>query len=244
MRADMAKVIVERPRHGSRQGSKGKGYQRRHQRLSWEEQPRREGMKVRSAGAHKHFNEHLGPLIRFLRSRVGQPWDKVFSEICARVNRNSAVQDHVRDHVSDIVVTDVVLRDGMPCYGGSRHGQPLRTFYRWPILYVCPTTGLLRPIKPHRPTPAPLRSHPPVKVAAGLVCVYRDRRWHLLRVLPLPDEVHRPASPEQDVWLDRRVRDLTPQAAREAYGAAVYAVSSRLVGKKELRRLPIPVEWH
>src|SRR5437016_5525522 len=99
MRSDMSKVIVDRPRFGSRIRKKPKGYHRGLQRLFPEGLPKTEGMRKRWQGATKRFNEHLGPLRRFLDSRVGQPWNKVFSEICAHINRNSAVQDHVRDHV-------------------------------------------------------------------------------------------------------------------------------------------------
>ena len=33
---------------------------------------------------------HLGPLKRFLRSRVGRPWDTVFSEVCAGAGRDAS----------------------------------------------------------------------------------------------------------------------------------------------------------
>jgi hypothetical protein len=103
MRSDMAKVIVERPRVPGWEGSKPKGCQRKLHRLRDDGPPIREGMKARWRGGTKSLNEHLGPLRRYLNSQVGRPWDKVFSEICVHINRNSAVQDHVRDHV------DVVL---------------------------------------------------------------------------------------------------------------------------------------
>src|SRR5439155_17170159 len=92
--------------------------------------------------------EHLGPLRRYLLAQVGRPWDKVFSEICERVNRNSAVQDHIRDHVADYVVTHVVWIDGVLCkaepYGV---GTPLSSLYYTALLYVCPRTGLLRRVR-------------------------------------------------------------------------------------------------
>src|SRR4051794_11647731 len=108
MRADMAKVIVERPRYGSRDAGMAKGYKRKLQRISTDELPIREGMKKRSGGGTKSLNEHLGPLRRYLDSQVGRSWNKVFAEICAHINRNSAVQDHVRDHIDDYVVLRVV----------------------------------------------------------------------------------------------------------------------------------------
>jgi hypothetical protein len=104
MRSDMAKVIVERPRFGSRIKGKPKGLRRRQQRLGHEGMPRREGMKRRCNGNCKSLNEHLGPLRRYLMAQVGRPWDKVFADICRHINRNSAVQDHVRDHVDDYVI--------------------------------------------------------------------------------------------------------------------------------------------
>jgi hypothetical protein len=243
MRADMAKVIVERPRHGSGLASKGKGYDRARRRLAWDEQPRREGMKRRSGGG-RFFNEHLGPLVRFLRSRVGRPWDGVFSEICQHINRDSVVQDHVRDHVDDLVVTRVLLVDGVPCYNGGRfHARPIAGSRFSAQFYVCPATGILKALKRRRPQKQPVRTHPPVKAGADLVCLYRDGRWHLVRVVPLPGDAWRDLSDKEDVWLGRPVRHLPEPTARETYGAAVYAVSQRRLGKKELRQWPVPVAW-
>lgn len=151
MREDMAKVIVERPRHGSRDQGTPKGARRRVQGVGDEGLPAREGMRRRWRHQPKSLNEHLGPLRRYLDSQVGRPWNKVFSEICAHINRNSAVQDHVRDHVSGYVVTHVIKIDGVPCggEGGRGYGRPLREM-RWVTWYVCPRTGILRRLK-HSP---------------------------------------------------------------------------------------------
>ncbi|MDR3634428.1 MAG: hypothetical protein P4L84_11535 [Isosphaeraceae bacterium] len=155
MREDMAKVIVERPRYGSGDQGTPKGARRRLQRLEREGLPSHEGMRRRWRGCAKSLNEHLGPLRRYLDSQVGRPWNKVFSEICAHINRNSAVQDHVRDHVEDYVVRHVILIDGVPCFGegGWAYGRPLRE-QSWRLWYVCPRTGLLRRVKrsPHKAT--------------------------------------------------------------------------------------------
>src|SRR5919202_1057601 len=109
MRSDMAKVIVERPRLRGHAWNKPKGYHRKLHRLRGEGLPVREGMKARWQGGTKMLNEHLGPLRRYLDSQVGRPWDQVFSEICAHIDRSSAVQDHVRDHVADYVAVHVIL---------------------------------------------------------------------------------------------------------------------------------------
>src|SRR5580692_4576678 len=140
MRADMAKVIVERPRFGSRMRSKPrKGHNREAQRLGIESMPCREGIKRPYGDNLKSLNEHLGPLGRYIESQVGHPWDTVFSEICAHINRNSAVQDHVRDHVFDFVTTDVILIDGVPHRKAGCGRQALIVAYgRWHGFYVCP----------------------------------------------------------------------------------------------------------
>jgi hypothetical protein len=93
MRADMAKVIVERPRKKGGAWIKLKGYRRRLRRYGEEGPPVREGIKACWRGGTKYLNEHLGPLRRYLDKQVGRPWDKVFSEICAHIDRSNAVQD-------------------------------------------------------------------------------------------------------------------------------------------------------
>src|SRR5438093_12336260 len=111
MRADMAKVIVERPRVGSRARGKPKGLRRREQQVGLENLPRCEGIRRRIKSGMKSLNEHLGPLRRYLSSQVGRPWDEVYAEISGPISANSAVQDHVRDHVFDYVTVDVLFRD-------------------------------------------------------------------------------------------------------------------------------------
>ena len=248
MRADMAQVIVERPRFGSRARGKPKGYRRSIQGLAEEGGPLHEGMKRRCRGGQKSLNEHLGPLRRYLDSQVGRPWDKVFSEICAHIDRGSAVQDHVRDHVEDYVTTHVLLIDGVPCHGaGWGYGKPLHEF-RYRPWYVCPRTGLLRRVKvkgrkrPRRPE----RESPPKFISVGptLQCRFLDGAWHLVTLQPLPNPRHPwGLCGAVDVLLNRPVAHLTPEEARQHYGAEVYAVSVRRLARKELRQYPIPVRW-
>jgi hypothetical protein len=64
MRADMAKVIVERPRKKGCAWNKPKGYQRRLRRYGDDGPPVREGIKACWRGRLKYLNEHLGPLAK------------------------------------------------------------------------------------------------------------------------------------------------------------------------------------
>jgi hypothetical protein len=96
MRADMAKVIVERPRWGSDLPPKKKGYRRSLQKFDVAELPRREPLPGRWRGLQKSLNEHLGPMRRFLRSQVGRPWNKVHQDLCEHVSFDDVIRPHHR----------------------------------------------------------------------------------------------------------------------------------------------------
>ncbi len=245
MRSDMAKVIVERPRKslGCRKG--GKGYRKQLGRLGLENVPRREGMKARTGGGTKYFNEHLGPLRRYLESSVGRPWNKVFSEICENLNRNSAVQDHVRDHVFDYVVVHVVLIDGVPCSGSGKYrrsGQPLARYPGRQSFYVCPVTGLLRRVPPIKKSPRPKPPPRPVRLDEQHFCCWMAGAWHMVTVRPFPVFVEPSFRLNNPSSYDPvQKQSLTVRQAAQVYGAPVIGVRSRLISKREMRQLPIPI---
>lgn len=150
MRDDMAKVLVERPRwNSSGAGPTDRGER---QRMPIEEWPSREGMKRRWRGGNKGFTDLLGPLRRYLRSNVGRPWNKVYSEICAGLRAGFPTREHFLTHVFELVERHVVLIDGVPHHAaGYSIGWPI-VANRWGGFYVCPRTGLLREPKARRKT--------------------------------------------------------------------------------------------
>lgn len=85
MRADMAKVIVERPRIG------GLYARRRRRPRDIEDLPTAEAMGWQH-GRTKEFSDYLSPLRRFLHSRVGRNWDRVYAEVRALIQANNTVQ--------------------------------------------------------------------------------------------------------------------------------------------------------
>jgi hypothetical protein len=250
MRADMAKVLVERPRPGSRDGSRPrKGYRKLLRKAldSGDPPPAREGIKARSGGT-RFFNEHLGPLRRFLDSNVGRPWDKVYSEICARVDRGNVVQKHILTHLFEYVVTNVVLIDGEPCRGDGEYGgygRPLRDGYSRNRWYVCPNSGLLRRVR--RAAPRQRRAGPTlpayVTVNDRVQCRWCGDGWELVELAPLPVGPSRDRSTARDVVLDRAVCGMTDYLARTTYGKLVYAVSRQRLARKELKNYPIPMDY-
>ena len=140
MRADMFKVIVERPRWGAGHAPSVK--------LKKDKDPHKHiGLKrhAREQAAYtKSLNETLAPLVRFIQRRVGRRWDDVFSEICAGLDTGSTVKMHVRQHLHDFVLFGISRgRFGELMHGGRRL-LPDRRNCSWPEFYVDPDDGVLK----------------------------------------------------------------------------------------------------
>jgi len=141
MRADMFKVIVERPRWGASHAPPVK--------LKNDRDTDRKFIGLRRhvkerAAYYKMLNENLAPLVRFIRTRVGRRWDDVFSEICAHLDTGSTVKMHVRTHLKDFVMIKIsrgrngeLIHDGRVIEASQRNRH-------WPEFYVDPDDGLLK----------------------------------------------------------------------------------------------------
>jgi hypothetical protein len=254
MRADMAKVLVERPRVGSRHlhGKSGKGYKSRVQREMASDDGGlvREGITRMYKGELKSFNEHLGPLRRFLDSNVGRPWDKVYADICRHVDRGNVVQKHILTHLFEYVVVSPVLRDGEvyrpPHERWGFRGGPLRGPNCW---YLCPKSGLLKrakadPRKVRRQRrwglARPGQPERPIGWVDGerCVCRFSGGGWLLVRVVkwvPADEQPGRTRVTPQDVLL----HDSDPNRVWRYYGKRVYAVEVRPLRANELESLPV-----
>ena len=114
MRKDMNRVLTERPRVGGDDGQKHERTYKHKLRvrekqyykdIEIDDRPTKESMRKRHdrGGASKSFSDHIKPLERFLLSRVGQPWNKVWSEICEVLKGTSLQANHVKDHVKGYV---------------------------------------------------------------------------------------------------------------------------------------------
>lgn len=146
-------IVIERPRVGG--GFKNPpGYKKRLQKSNYEERTKESLRRHwKEHGAYKSFSDHLAPLRRLLRSKVGQHWDDVYSELCQRLNRNSVTGQHVISHIWDFVERDVELIEGIP-YRKTR-GKSWAFFYnsrekaepplgvRGDQLYIHPENGIL-----------------------------------------------------------------------------------------------------
>ncbi|QRN99748.1 hypothetical protein JRI60_12330 [Archangium violaceum] len=236
MREDMFKVIVERPRMRipKRNGSHYPRGRLKRTRGDLEEAPKREAMG--RGYAYKCFNENLAPLRRFLHSRVGRPWNDVYSEICAHVSLDSAIKKHILEHLEDFVVRQVQEIDGR-IYKVGPYGRPieLESGSRWDRLYVCPRTGLLRayerePWEAKFPGRALDEWHDVRKIDGG---------WCLVRFAPVPSSFEERQS-AYDVVLRKHVYRATGRngALKTTWGRQDrYACMMRRLGEREYQRL-------
>jgi hypothetical protein len=141
MRSDMFKVIVERPRWGASHASSPKLKRTKDYTI------KQIGLRrhaCESAPYTKSLNENLAPLVRFLRSRLGQSWDEVFSEICAHLDTGSTVKMHVRQHLEDFVLARISIgRYGEWLCEGRVLGTDHHRF-RGRRFFVDPEDGILK----------------------------------------------------------------------------------------------------
>lgn len=121
MRSDVHKVIVERPKANR----------------TWESKtPRKKAVTLDPLGdqfnesanhirlkRQKMRNSSLNILKRFLVSRVGSPWDKVYAEVCTVADPRSFAGAEVRDCLKTLVMTECWI-EGQSVMSHSCLGAP------------------------------------------------------------------------------------------------------------------------
>ena len=91
-------------------------------------------------GEVKQFSDLIGPLQRFLRSKVGRPWDDIYSEMKQNLDSRKVTGRHIFEHVQwEVELHPVIGEDGKIYKSYPHYGErPLLQG-----LYVDPRTGLL-----------------------------------------------------------------------------------------------------
>lgn len=253
MREDMYKVIVERPRRG-KDGDAAAARLRRDF-----DSPMRLGM--RAGYGYRSLNENLAPLRRYLRAQLGRPWNKVFSEICAGIDRRNTVQQHIHHHIRNFIAVDVEVRDGRLVDLADRWGFLRIDCGISQELYVDPRTRLIRLNQHYRSWrlgAAEYRRREAAEIAERRRAV--DERtllllvegiWYCVEVRVLPKECivesvidgkpHRRTVAESryDVVLRKTVsRAMQADSGRckYLYGSAdLYALSKRQISSREIK---------
>ncbi len=189
------------------------------------------------------------------------PWNKVFGEICAGIDRRNTVQQHIHQHIRDFIAIDVEVRDGRPVELAGRSGFLNRKFGISQELYVDPRSGLIRRNRHYRSWrkhDAEHREYEAAEIAARRRVV--DERtlllllgdlWFRVEVGALPKErvVEKVvdgnpqrrvlAEPRYDVVLRRHISRTTPaelQRCERLYGSnELYAVTKRQISSREIK---------
>jgi len=253
MREDMYKVVVERPRRW-----KGDGAFAARLRDDVEGPTR---LRTRAGYGYRSLNENPAPLRRYLRAQVGRPWDKVFSEICATIDRRSTVQQHIHQHIRDFIAIDVGFRDGQLVTLANRRRILPRGSGIYQELYVDPHTGLSRLNQDYeswRQGAAKRRQREQAEIAARrrrlnerTFLLLLDDVWFRVEVDALPNSRHIEkvmggrtrryvvAEPRYDVVLRRHISRAMSDELRQCkrlYGSdELYAVSKRQMSTREIK---------
>ncbi|MBX9685882.1 MAG: hypothetical protein K2X27_04215 [Candidatus Obscuribacterales bacterium] len=138
--------------------------------------PKRERMRIKGRRS-RCLDTRI--LKNFLNSRLGQPWDEVYSEIC-QVNRlDNFNQWELRREIDRLVETKVILVDGKP-----KDPSGLCLFSDF---WVEPKSGLLMGVE-DTPRPKWKRQFifPQVFVDAWTRYVKVDDIWYEVRLAPIP----------------------------------------------------------
>ena len=121
-------------------------------KLGYEHAPKKLSIKFvhsKLSGNVKYFGDNVKPLKRFLNSKVGQNWDKVYSELSGKMDKRSVSGQHLFEHLFQYVETDtawidgkVYLSNGEKMFRGQWRGGRLQ-------LYVHPVSRILHRFRRH-----------------------------------------------------------------------------------------------
>jgi hypothetical protein len=230
-------VVIERPRSGWRiKLKKHSGYKKHLEKLTKEASD--DGLfrpyLIKPRHKTKNLSDHLGPLRRYLRSKVGHPWNEVHQELCQRLDANTLTGQHVLSHVWQYVERYTEFRDGVLYSKASTwKAQPLKSHY-YDQFYVHPETGILCVLARNAPQPKASRlAQPPIPeiVVLDRLREYRNLAgiWYLITFAPLP-------SPPQE-WVFDVLEGQIRLSDRKQMSRARYAIRKQQCSKKEIRTI-------
>lgn len=217
-------LTIERPRGGMRLSSRRlKGVRKTLDRLT--DVASEDGLLspyfIKVRGKTKHFSDHLAPLRQFLYSQLGQPWDRIYSELCQSLDSSTLSGQHILSHLWDYVERYVEIVDGIPCRKSSTYRGRELGKWRYYQFYIHPDTGVL--CLAERIPKAPPK---PVDDFIKLDAYHHYRRvdgiWYHMTVANLPS-----FGCFWDVMLKEFV-------SRER-GKSTYIIQKRQCNKKEVR---------
>ena len=245
MRKDMGKVVVEKERRGSSNPNKPLRGRTKKAQKAWKNEG--EGFSKFESSARrrrygydaKQFGENLGPLKKFLTSRVGSKWDDVYSELCSVLSKDSVTQSHVLDHAKWYVEQNV--------FGFDADGIPLneRGFSVYEIFYVDADGILQKTPRKKRQKRLPEKTY--VRINDILYGKRSDGLWYRLFFDIVPEPDYRRI--EEMFWgklkmfrrrvndkvFDKWIGDYVYSPRNSPWKNGMYCTKFEQISKKELR---------
>lgn len=237
MRQDMHRKLIERGRWGSswlkneRVKAERQALQRARATGDYEGLCARTPMRPRRR-LRKSPSETFGPLVAFLRTQVGRPWDNVYSEIRQNIDPSSVIDMHIMQHLFDFVRREVWIDDQKHVWRRCWQG-PAELFDNGRTFYVHPRTGMLCRPTHTRPRRSAVARVPHLTLEDGGLGLRIDKMWFRVDTRRLDGDHH-------PVYTDAPV-DVVLQAApswhnaarREALYGSVFLIG---VHKRQLSR--------
>jgi hypothetical protein len=223
----LGEVLIERPRGGFRISSRRlRGAKRLLDTLTQEViESESEGfapyvIKVRNPT--KYLSDNLGPLRRFLRSKVDKNWDDTYSELCDRLDSSTMLGQHLLEHLWHYVERHVELIDGLP----YRMGRALYSGYHAQY-YIHPKSHILLVAPSRSAKPIPARSQ-------DLIVLDQTHHYRLVHGIWY-ELTFSTFAGAQSPWDQLLRQNLTPVLAYSHYGKLAYVSDKRQCNKRQLR---------
>lgn len=221
---------------------RGKSKQERRANRTEDQLPSYEGMGRLHNVNPGYLHGKDGPLKRWLRVRLGNHWNDVFSEAAQVFRQDDFIGKHLRSKLLEMVERNTFMRDGEVWCLNQEKWEVVREL---PVLklpkrgrrfYVHPETGVLCKI-PDRPRPPFVLQQKEQRFGGVRRWLPQDRlllklegHWFDCRMVRYPH--HWQEAPYDAVFKTL----LIESHARSAYGEPVYCVRKRQLSRKELRQ--------
>ncbi|MDZ7991639.1 MAG: hypothetical protein RM022_029365 [Nostoc sp. EfeVER01] len=227
----LSEIVIERPRGGRRISlKKVTGFKKQLYKIT--QDAIQDGLLnpylIKPTNKSKYLSDHLGPLRRFLRSQVGQPWNEVYSQLCQRLDPSTMAGQHVIDHVWDYVERYVEIIDGgfysKPYQG---YGNQLDTSYR-DRFYIHPETGILCAVEKIPRKQKQKQEQTDILIIDNYHQYQKlNEIWYLITFEDIP--------PVHTHYVMDAVKGKINYSAATYRGQTIYAVRKQQCNKKEIR---------
>lgn len=198
-----------------------------------EDLPLRE--KMRPYGSTRVRSLRLDILENFLCSRLGMSWNEVFSEVCKTNSLDNFNQWQLRSELEELVAQNVTR------VGKRLVGPDGCSVYR--DFWVDAKSGVLHAV-PEQPRYRyqPQKRFQQIALDAQTKYVCFNEIWFRVSFAPIPTAPEAPAFDcilQKEVQLseDTRLQRHSCWQSRQEWDAAIYPVSLRQIGKRELRKV-------